>query len=99
MAFRSNARAAVRTDEQRSLRQCPFCHHDVRNDADVGAKANEFNAFQCRKPFQILNKSRRTEAWLVKDWCVQNLQRCVDLPAIRFPDAVGDWQIPALLRR
>lgn len=81
MAFRGHACAAVRTDEKRNLRQRALCHHRVRNDADIGAEADELNALQLRKTLEIVDQGRGAEAGLVKDRRVRNRQRRVDLPA------------------
>ena len=67
MAFRGHACAAVRTDEKRNLRQRALCHHRVRNDADIGAEADELNALQLRKTLEIVDQGRGAEAGLVKD--------------------------------
>ena len=98
MAFRGHACAAVRTDEKRNLRQRALCHHRVRNDADIGAEADELNALQLRKTLEIVDQGRGAEAGLVKDRRVQNRQRRVDLPARRSLHAVRDRKLPALLR-
>ena len=98
VALRRHPCAAVCPHRQRDLRQGPLCHHRVRNDADVGAEADEFNAFQRRQPLEKFDQGRGAEAGLVKDRRVQNRQCRVDLPAICSLHAVRDWQISSLLR-
>ena len=82
MAFRGHACAAVRTDEKRNLRQRALCHHRVRNDADIGAEADELNALQLRKTLEIVDQGRGAEAGLVKDRRVQNSAASICQPAV-----------------